>query len=149
MALNDHVRQLQQIPLFGALNAEALRLMAFSADTKILHAGDVLFHQGDAAEAGFLVLSGRLNFTREGNDDTQHAGAGALVGEMAMIAPTQRPATATAAEITGVLIISRILFMRVLGEYPDCAIQVRRDLAATIARQANAFETFREQFLPT
>jgi CRP-like cAMP-binding protein len=148
MALNDHMRQLRQIPLFAALNDEALRLIAFSAGTRIVQQGEALFREGEESDAGYLVLSGRLDFTREGGVGVTHAGAGALVGEMALIAPTQRPATATAAEITGVLIITRALFLRVLTEFPDCAVQMRRDLAARVAAQAEAFEAFRAGFAP-
>ena len=148
MALNDHVRQLRQIPLFSALNAEALRLIAFSAGTRIVQQGEVLFREGEDSDAGYLVLSGALDFTREGVEGVTHAGAGALVGEMALIALTARPATATAAEITGVLIITRALFLRVLTEFPDCAVQLRRDLAARVAAQAAEFEAFRARFMP-
>ena len=148
MALNDNMRQLRQIPLLGALSDEALRLIAFSAGTRIVQQGEALFREGEQSDAGYLVLSGRLDFARDGVDGVTHAGAGALVGEMALIAPTERPATATAAEITGVLIITRALFLRVLNEFPDCAVQMRRDLAARVATQAAEFEAFRVRFAP-
>ena len=49
------------------------------------------------------------------------AGPGTLLGELALIAETKRPATATAHEPSTVIRISRSLFLKMLEGYPDAA----------------------------
>ena len=147
MALNDHVHVLSQIDIFRPLNAEALRLIAFSSETRFLRAGDVLFKAGEASDAGFVVLSGALTLAPEGSGAAQTARPGMLVGEMALITPTRRPATAAAVEITGVLRITRALFMRVLNEFPECAVQLHHEISTRAQRHASELRDFRARYL--
>lgn len=131
MALNDYVQQLTKISLFQSIALEAVRLIAFTAEARILRAGDVLFAEGEAADGGYVVLSGTLALTR--NDcEAQLVGPGALIGEMALITPVERYATATAREVTGVLRIPRSLFHRVLQEFPDSAARLHADMSARV-----------------
>ena len=58
MALDDDVRDLARLPLFQEIEPEALRLLAFSAETKILRLGDVLFRKGEPSDSGYFILSG-------------------------------------------------------------------------------------------
>lgn len=141
MALDDFVRQLRQIEIFQLLTPEALRLIAFSAENRILQPGDVLFQEGEPADSGIIILGGALTLTNSSSgDEKQRVGTGALVGEMALILETKRTATAIASEITGILRVPRALFQRVLHEFPDCARKLRdylmhrtSDVTATLA----------------
>src|SRR5437868_11249839 len=64
-----------------------------------LQYGDVLFREGDAPTTAFLIESGTLRITAD-RDGTplllSDLGAGALVGEMAVLDDSPRSATATA-----------------------------------------------------
>jgi CRP-like cAMP-binding protein len=61
-------------------------------------------------------------------------GPGALIGELALIAETKRPATATANEESTVIRISRSLFLKMLEGYPHAAQILREQIAARAAR---------------
>ena len=63
MALDDDIRLFEQVPIFRLLEPDALRLLAFSAETKLLRAGDVLFAAPARLEGGYL-----------GGDDDREAG---------------------------------------------------------------------------
>lgn len=128
MALHDDVRNLASNPTLRDLDADALRLIAFSAETRILRAGDVLFRIGDASDAGYVVLSGAIALETTGAPATI-VRAPALIGDSALITETVRSATALAREPSSVLKISRALFRRVLSEYPDSAARLRKTLA--------------------
>jgi CRP-like cAMP-binding protein len=130
MALVDDVRDLARNTTLRDLDPEALRLIAFSAETRILRAGDVLFERGDISDGGYVVLSGSIALAADG--EPAIARPPMLIGDTALIASTQRPATATAQEPTTVLKISRTLFHRVLAEYPDSAVRLRQTLAARL-----------------
>ncbi|MFJ5487355.1 cyclic nucleotide-binding domain-containing protein [Hansschlegelia beijingensis] len=131
MALEDDIRTLGQTPLFDELGRDALRLVAFSADRLRLGAGDVLFREGEAADSGFVVVSGALTVARAGGAE-RSVGSGALLGELALICDTTRPATATAQEPSEVLRIARGLFSRLFDEYPDLARKLHGRLAARV-----------------
>lgn len=149
MSLNDFMQHLKRIELLQQLGPEALRLIAFSAEARIVQAGDILFREGEAADAGIVVLSGEIVLTQAEYPDRppQKAGPGALLGEMAMISPTERPATAVAAEISSILRIPRALFHRVLQEYPDCAVRLHADIARKTGETTAALDRFSQRFL--
>lgn len=127
MALQDDVRNLASNPTLRDLDADALRLIAFSAETRILRAGDVLFRQGDVSDGGYVVLSGGIAMETGGGPATI-VRAPALIGDSALLTETVRSATALAREPSSVLKVSRALFRRVLSEYPDSAARLRQTL---------------------
>ena len=57
------------------------------------------------------------------------AGAGALIGELALVVAMQRPATATAMEYSTVIRVARSLFQRVLENDPAAARRLRDEFA--------------------
>jgi CRP-like cAMP-binding protein len=127
VALEDDIRRLSRISLFRALETDALRLIAFGAETRILRAGDILFRKGERSDAGFIVLSGSvaLDAKSDGSPPSHIVRSESLIGEVALLVETERLATAMAREPSTVLKISRELFHRVLREYPDSAKRLR------------------------
>ncbi len=142
MSLEDDVRDLARNPTLRELESEALRLIAFSAETRILRAGDILFRRGDASDGGYVIRSGTIVLERDEGPPAIVA-APALLGDMALITETRRPATALAREPSSVLKISRTLFHRVLVEYPNSAMRVRAALADRLRVLARELETAR------
>lgn len=137
MALDDDIALLARQPLLGLMERDALRLVAFAAESRILRAGDVLFHAGDDSDGAFLVISGAVAISIDDDDQSPDAivGAGGLIGEMALFAALERPATAIAREPTQVMKLSRSVMRRVLGESPGSA-QV---IAAAISSRLQGF----------
>ena len=142
MALQDDVRNLASLPAFRDLDPEAVRLIAFSAETRILRTGDVLFRRGDASDGGFVVLSGAIGVEDATGRETL-VQSPALLGEMALVAETLRPATAVAREPTSVLKVPRVLYRRILAEYPDSAARVRAAVAARLFTMRRDLEGLR------
>ncbi|MDB5597757.1 MAG: cyclic nucleotide-binding protein [Hyphomicrobiales bacterium] len=135
MALEDDIRNLARLPLFTDVEADALRLIAFSAETKILRTGEVLFRRGDLSDGGYVVLSGSFHvdpdgLTRRGG---QIVSLHSLIGELALLIPTDRPATVMAREPSTVLKISRSMFHRVLKEFPQSAVRLRSTMAKRLS----------------
>jgi CRP-like cAMP-binding protein len=123
VALDQDIELLASVPLLAQLEREALRLIAFSADTRILNRGDVLFHKDEPADGAYLVLSGSLSLdaNEEGSPSFMHIGVGHLLGETALFIRTIRPATAIALETTHVMKLQTSLMRRVLTEFPRSA----------------------------
>lgn len=138
---------LRQIPTFNLLNGEALRILAISSEQKELAAGEVLFKAGDAADCGYVVVSGRLNFVADGEEGAQdvllEVGPGTLVGEMSLILANTRPSTLVAAEPSVVLRLSRSTFLRTLEGFPEAAARLRQDLAGRLEETMGDLEQVR------
>ena len=132
VALEDDIRTLSETPLLDQLGRDAQRLIAFSADRVRLAPGQVLFREGDPADAGYVVASGEVTLTRAGQ--VMRVGRASLIGELALISDGLRSATATATDWTDTLRIARGLFSRLFDEYPDLA----RDLHARLAARVSA-----------
>lgn len=130
MALEDDVQALARHPTLAALEPEALRLLASSAETWSLRQGEVLFRRNDASDGGYFILSGSIAIDAGGQGQavrTLHQGM--LIGDMALIAKTRRPVTATASEPSSVLKITRVLFHRVLNQYPRSGQRLHKALS--------------------
>lgn len=136
MALEDDIRTLGRTPLLDELGRDALRLIAFSADRLTLRGGDTLFREGDSADSGFVVTVGTIRLSRgeDGANGVRLAQVGTLIGELALLCDTTRPATATAEGPAEVYRIARGLFSRLFDEYPE----LPRKLHARIADRLKA-----------
>lgn len=137
MALDDDIAVLSRQPLLGLMERDALRLLAFAAETRTLRAGDVLFRSGDVGDGALLVLSGAIALTtgEDGQPAREIAGPGALVGELALFTSLRRPVTAIVREPTQVMKLSRAVMRRVLAEFPASAER----LAEAVASRLRAF----------
>lgn len=133
MSIEDDITFLEGIPLLGLLGRAALRVLAIGSDTRHVGAGDVLFHAGEASDAGYAVQEGSFTLvpdTAHGAAEEIVAGPGVLLGELALLTETGRPATATAREPALVIRIPRTLFLKMLDGYPDAARRLREHLIA-------------------
>lgn len=130
MSIEDDIALLESVPMLQLLGRDALRVIAISADSRPLAQGEVLFREGQFAEAAYVVASGILSVGRENAALAKRVGQtirvsrGALLGEIALITETKRPATATALEPSVVLRIPRVIFMRTIESYPDAAARL-------------------------
>ena len=143
MALGKEKDRLSGLPVFACLDADALHLIAFSAETRKLAAGEPLFRRGDAADFAVLVVSGALTLEGDASNATalRIARPGTLLCESALLAPGHRTSTASARGGSIVLSISRSLMLRVLQAYPDNAGAVRAYWAKRLERRVSDVRT--------
>jgi CRP-like cAMP-binding protein len=137
MTIEDDIAFFERVPTLGLLGRDALRILAIGAESRYVHSGEVLFSLGDEADAGFVIQEGsfRLSSGLSDPDANMVVGRGTLIGEIALLAETTRPATATALEPSTVLRIPRGLFLKMLDGFPAAA-RILRDLLATRSAQA-------------
>jgi CRP-like cAMP-binding protein len=136
LSIEDDIVFIERCPTLRVLGREALRILAIGAESRYVHQGEVLFLAGEAADSGYIIQEGsfRLDSQTKALGEVV-IGAGALLGELALIAETKRPATATANEPSTVIRISRSLFLKMLEGYPQAA-HVLRDQIMLRAQQA-------------
>ena len=128
MSIEDDVALLERVPTLRLLGTACLRMLAIGSEQRNVARGDVLFQQGDDADAGFIVQRGAFRI-EDGAGAEIIAGPGALIGELALIAAMQRPSTATALEHSSVIRVARSLFQRVLESDPAAARRLRDEFA--------------------
>jgi CRP-like cAMP-binding protein len=145
MSIEDDIEFFERVPTLALLGREALRILAIGAESRYLNGGDVLCHQGDAIEAGYVVLEGSFQLTRAGDSDAtmRTAEAGAVIAENALLVDCQAAFTATAREAATVIRIPRTLFVRMLEGYPEAAARLRDSLLAQTEQTAREMRTMR------
>ncbi|MDN5927496.1 MAG: cyclic nucleotide-binding domain-containing protein [Hyphomicrobiales bacterium] len=150
MALDDDVRLLSGVELFQSFTPDQLRLLAFGAENMRLASGQLLYEAGAQADGAFVVARGRIGLFRENAEGERvllgDAGAGALLGELALIADTVRPTGAVAAEDTELVRLSRKLFHRILQEYPELAAALRDQIAQGLTRMVGKIDRLGPRF---
>lgn len=132
MSLDDTLALLSEAELFELVERDALRLMAFAAETRRLRAGEYLFREGERSDGGYVVMSGALAVGKE-SGVAAIAGRGALIGRIALFVRMKRPVSAVARERSEVLRISPTMMKRMLEEFPAAAIAIRDALADELA----------------
>ncbi|WP_348645806.1 cyclic nucleotide-binding domain-containing protein [Methylocystis sp. H15] len=127
MTLDDDIDNLARIPLFSIFEPNALRMLALSAETRLLRAGDVLFRRGEMSDGGYVLTLGSIALTaaNDGRPRSKIVRPWTLIGETALLAPSTRPAGAIAQEPATVLKILRPLFHLILEQHPATAARVR------------------------
>jgi CRP-like cAMP-binding protein len=149
MALEDDILVLSRAPLFGVLEMDAIRLIAFAAETRALKAGEVLFRKGERADGGYVVVRGSLalDAREDGSPATFVAEEGAVVGQTALFLRGARPATATACEPSAVMRVSPTLVRRVIEEHPHSAGLLHQALLRDLVGLSGGLERIRQQLI--
>ena len=130
MGIEDDIAFIERVPTLRMLGRTALRILAIGAESRYVHKDEVLFSAGDATDCGYVIQEG--SFTLDSGSKSVGeivAGPGTLLGELALIAETKRPATATAREPSTVIRISRSLFLKMLEGYPEAADILRQQIS--------------------
>ena len=135
MSLEDDIRVLSQVKFFDNINADQLRLLAFGAETVILHAGAELFLRDAPSDCGYVVISGLIDLTIIHGGEEKIVGsveAGGLLGELALISDNLRPTGAVARRDSRLFRIPRVLFMRMLEKYPESAYDLHQKILRSV-----------------
>lgn len=119
------VSELREIGLFGALSDDVLARLASALTVITPDAGEVLFREGDEANAMYLVISGELEVLKRSPTGSEvrvaMLGPGGWFGEMAIVDVQPRSATVRA--------LAPSLLLRLTAEHVD-RLLYRRDLKA-------------------
>ncbi|MFS8036159.1 cyclic nucleotide-binding domain-containing protein [Xanthobacter sp. AM11] len=147
MSIEKDIALLRGVATFDMLSAEALRIIAISAEERHLAAEEVLFRRGETADCAYVVVSGRVDLVDDRKSDAPRvlhvAGPGALLGETALIVATPRPTSAVASEPTVVMRIARSTFVRMLESFPDATAKLRRSIAKRLEDTIRALDNVR------
>jgi len=127
--------------LVRGLTPRELRVVTAAMQRRELHAGEVVFRQGDEAEALYVVTRGSVSavvIVRGPVQRTQRfasLGPGTMFGEMALLDQAGRSADAVADRDACLLVLSREGLDRLLREQPELAAKLYRNIAAHLGER--------------
>jgi CRP/FNR family transcriptional regulator, cyclic AMP receptor protein len=136
---------LARVDLFSSLREKELKEVAKSCREGKYSPGSVLISQGEKGLGLFILTKGTVRITRTNSLDGAEeelgtAGAGDVIGEMALLDDMPRSATVTAVDEVTVLVLPfwdfRIIMRRVLRSDPDVGL----DMMAVLSRRLRKAE---------
>ncbi len=127
----EKVLILRNTPIFDSVKEEQLVDVAAHAEPIELGAGTTLFERGQAGNAMYVVVEGRIK-AHIGEKVLAELGPNDVVGEMAALDPEPRSASVTAIEPTLLLRISNQNLQLLIDHNPDVARGVIKVLCARL-----------------
>ncbi|MEY8842022.1 cyclic nucleotide-binding domain-containing protein, partial [Cribrihabitans sp. XS_ASV171] len=135
-------RIIAETDLFSGLDARNQRLLAFSAQWYDVAAGQVIFSQGQPADAAYLCLEGhallRWAEDRESRRPVTHITPGRLIGDLSIITRTPRQMDLIAVENSRFLRIGAEEFRAVIDSDPHVASRLLEAVARHLVSAAGA-----------
>ena len=136
---------LARVDLFSGLRYKELTEIANSCRVAKYSSGSVLISQGEKGLGLFIISKGTVRITRKNSPDGAEevlgtAGAGDIIGEMALLDDLPRSATVTAVDEVTVLSLPLWEFRRILRRILSSDPDVGLDLLAVLSRRLRKAE---------
>lgn len=140
MAINP--QRLEAFSLFAGLKPEHLIKIGTIAEEITAKKEQVLFRDGDAGDAIFLIEDGSVRISKEipmvGEEALTILKIGSYFGEMNFLTGNPRSADARANETTKLIEIKNDRFRKLMDEDKDLAISVLWAFVKTLANRLNS-----------
>ncbi|WP_246812068.1 patatin-like phospholipase family protein [Microvirga sp.] len=121
------------MPLWADLDPVARLELQAELQRIVLPGGEVLFEEGDPADALYMLVSGALGVSVQGSHGEQRRIARIsppeTIGEMALISNTPRSATVTALRDSILFKLTRTAFERLAARWPSVMLYLSKLLA--------------------
>lgn len=131
------IEMLSELCLFRGFDPVALHAVVPILKPVECAAGQPLFRQGEAGRTAFILLSGRMRIEVEaptqGNLVVATAGPGDVVGEIALVDPGPRTATAIAVEPTSCMALTTDALKALERQRPDVVARMLLNLSRAIS----------------
>ena len=142
MDLTTEAETLHKVPMFSRLELSKLKLLAFTSELCTYEGGEVLFEAGDAPDSAYVIMQGAVEIlaeTETGSVVEVVLGSNELFGELGVLTNAPRSATVRAREQLVALRITDEMFLKLLGENPEVALDVMRQLSEKLVRSHEQF----------
>lgn len=136
MSLDQEVEMMRQIPLFSKIAPAMQKLLCFGSERLTYDPGQILVKVGDMADAAYVIMDGKAEVSVPGPRGpvvVNVMGKNEVIGEIAIFVDLPRTATVTAMTKVEALRISKDLFINVVRQNPDAAIELIKILALRLA----------------
>lgn len=135
---------LSKSQLFSHLDERSLHEVSLAAAMRTVSKSEIIFHEGDIAQAFFIVASGKVKIFKLSPDGKEQilmiVSAGNSFAEAALFSGGRYPASAQALEDSELIVISREKFVRLLGKNPDLAVNLIARLSELLRKMTSLVE---------
>ena len=126
---------LKNFYLFTGVTSKDMEALEVIVERKDYIAGDLVYSEGDVADALFVIGMGAVDIVTRGKEVAfATIGSGQGFGELAFFERGERPASACTRERTYLLRISFERFSKLLAERPELALLVYRNACRFFAK---------------
>lgn len=136
----EHV--LAQAPLFAALDADASEALKSATRTRRFRRGDIVFAEGEAGDALYVVIEGKVKIFRTSPDGRENMlavlGPGEMFGELSLFDPGPRTATVAAITDCALASLAHEALRPWLAGRPELGVQLLQALAQRLRRTNEA-----------
>lgn len=129
------VELLQAVPLFANCSKAELQRIATLADELDLGESATLIREGERGREFLVIVDGTVSVTKRGKK-VRELGAGAFIGEIALISDVPRTATVTATTPVRLLVVTDRAFRGLVEEMPSIATKVLQSLGERLHADA-------------
>lgn len=138
------VVNLQQIPLFACLDAQALDRLSAAGTVRAYPPNAVLFNEGDPTDSLYVILNGKVKamvFDDHGKEMILSIfGTGDYFGELAFVDGKERSASIVTKTKTKVFIISRNEFKQLMATHADLTMGLLRGAVQRLRETTRTIE---------
>lgn len=146
--LAQEIDLLRNIPMFAKLSPAKLKLLAFTSELVLYKNGEEVFRVGDRADCAYVIMQGSVDIMTDTDSGPVVAASlqqNQLFGELALFNGAPRNATIRAAEDVTVMKISEEMFLKLLSENSDLALDVMRQLSTKLDKSHHQVEILQQQ----
>jgi CRP-like cAMP-binding protein len=137
MSLKQDFEVLRRVPMFAEIEPAKLKLLAVMCERVGFEPGRRFIHQGDLADAAYLIIDGHAEIileTPSGPVIVATVGTNEIVGEVGILSNAPRAAAVRAKDHLIALRIPKGPFIGMVREFPTVAVSIMQDLAKRLHR---------------
>ncbi|MGE0087036.1 MAG: cyclic nucleotide-binding domain-containing protein [Desulfococcaceae bacterium] len=127
------IKALANYPMFKGLNENQLGELGSFLKIRQAAKGETIIRKGTPGLNLYIITSGRVEVTGEGDMHIAYLGKGEVFGEMSLISGDAVAATVRALEPAKILYIRGKDFLRILDHYPSVQMYLSRMLARRLS----------------
>jgi CRP-like cAMP-binding protein len=134
--------------MFAKLTASKLKLLAFTSEMVSYEDNEVIFYSGDVADSAYVIMDGNVDVLTDTSSGPVVAitlQQNQLFGEMALLNNVPRNSTLQANGKLQVMKISGEMFLKLLCENSELALDVMRQLSDKLAKSHHQVNELQNQ----
>ena len=144
--MSEHApKLLKELEIFSELNQQELEDVASLAQIRKIPTDSTIFHEGDDADAIFVVVNGKVKIVTTSTDGKEFIlsvlGAGQVFGEMGLLETAPRSASVVTITEVELLVINRADFDHLLKSSPGISRKLMSILSRRLRRANSKMES--------
>jgi DNA-binding NtrC family response regulator len=134
-----HIDILSMAALFRDISKESIEEIVLHADYKVLPENSAIFKQGEEADSFFVVISGKVKIYRTSDEDEEtiigYFSSGEGFGEVSLLTGESHSASATTAEATSLMVLSKNNFDELCKLHSDVSMAFIKGFASRLIQK--------------